>query len=76
MNARFSRPAPTRAPVAPVHRGPGAMAHVAGLPTHHAPNAALLIDFDNVTMGIGIGLAIGIALSLINGNNEHGKEQK
>jgi len=39
--------------VAPVHRGPQAMAHDA--PTslqHHAPNAALLIDFDNVTMGI------------------------
>jgi len=38
-----------------VHRGPGA--HTApqasaGLPLHHAPNAALLIDFDNVTMGI------------------------
>jgi uncharacterized protein (TIGR00288 family) len=39
--------------VAPVYRGPQAIAHsdTASL-THHAPNAALLIDFDNVTMGI------------------------
>ncbi len=52
MNARYSRQAPTRAAVAPLHRGPGAMSHVAGVPLQHAPNAALLIDFDNVTMGI------------------------
>jgi len=40
---------PARAAVAPLHRGPQALS--AG--THsHAPNAALLIDFDNVTMGI------------------------
>jgi uncharacterized protein (TIGR00288 family) len=39
--------------VAPVYRGPQAIAHsdTSSL-THHAPNAALLIDFDNVTMGI------------------------
>jgi len=49
-----------RQPVAPMHRGPQAatLAPVA-MPQpfpqtqfHHAPNAALLIDFDNVTMGI------------------------
>ncbi len=48
MPVRPVRSAPTRAPIAPLHRGPGASA------THAAtsPNAALLIDFDNVTMGI------------------------
>ena len=41
--------APHRA--SPIHRGPQAMSqHTAAF--HHAPNAALLIDFDNVTMGI------------------------
>jgi uncharacterized protein (TIGR00288 family) len=37
-----------------VHRGPGAHSapHVTTPTLHHAPNAALLIDFDNVTMGI------------------------
>ncbi|HEY9514960.1 MAG TPA: NYN domain-containing protein, partial [Gemmatimonadaceae bacterium] len=38
-----------------MHRGPQAMASVTpyGSPPYvHAPNAALLIDFDNVTMGI------------------------
>ncbi len=38
-----------------MHRGPGAKSVPlvsAALPLHHAPNAALLIDFDNVTMGI------------------------
>jgi len=37
-----------------VHRGPGAHAakQSAASPMQHAPNAALLIDFDNVTMGI------------------------
>lgn len=39
---------PGRAAVAPIHRGP--QAETPGHP--HAPNAALLIDFDNVTMGI------------------------
>lgn len=38
--------------VAPVYRGPQAIAHSDSSLTHHAPNAALLIDFDNVTMGI------------------------
>src|SRR5690242_4961521 len=50
MNSRPTRP--PRPPVAPIHRGPQAMPAVSG-PIHtHAPNAALLIDFDNVTMGI------------------------
>ena len=50
MNSRHTRP--PRAPIAPIHRGPQAMPAVSG-PIHtHAPNAALLIDFDNVTMGI------------------------
>jgi uncharacterized protein (TIGR00288 family) len=36
-----------------VHRGPQAAAlSAAGTSPFHAPNAALLIDFDNVTMGI------------------------
>ncbi|MBI2409313.1 MAG: NYN domain-containing protein [Gemmatimonadetes bacterium] len=54
MNIRHQRGASLRAPVAPLHRGPRAAAHAAaGLATPHmAPNAALLIDFDNVTMGI------------------------
>ena len=50
MNSRHTRP--PRAPIAPIHRGPQAMPAISG-PIHtHAPNAALLIDFDNVTMGI------------------------
>lgn len=49
MHPRTSRPAPTRAAVAPLHRGPQALSAGASA---HAPNAALLIDFDNVTMGI------------------------
>jgi uncharacterized protein (TIGR00288 family) len=57
MKARYSHiPAP-RTPAVPVHRGPQALTHgpaAAGTTgaIHHAPNAALLIDFDNVTMGI------------------------
>jgi len=57
MKSRHSHIAPTRGTIAPIHRGPGAHAQhqapsvVAPL-VHHAPNAALLIDFDNVTMGI------------------------
>src|SRR5687768_12940959 len=43
---------PSRPPVKPVYRGPQALSHPVGAPVHHAPNAALLIDFDNVTMGI------------------------
>src|SRR5437763_3742164 len=38
--------------IAPIHRGPQAMSSAALAASHHAPNAALLIDFDNVTMGI------------------------
>ena len=60
--ATHRRPA-VRQPVVPMHRGPQAAiigptsAPVApqafsGAAFHHAPNAALLIDFDNVTMGI------------------------
>jgi uncharacterized protein (TIGR00288 family) len=44
-----------RAPVAPIHRGPQAILN--NSPFQHAPNAALLIDFDNVTMGIRSDLA-------------------
>ena len=43
----------SRAQGALVHRGPQAVNLQQGLATAvHAPNAALLIDFDNVTMGI------------------------
>jgi len=55
--SRSGAPAPTRS-VAPFHRGPSAVAPMAPVaqpnvaPPAHAPNAALLIDFDNVTMGI------------------------
>ncbi|MEP6905255.1 MAG: NYN domain-containing protein [Gemmatimonadales bacterium] len=55
MTFRTSRTAstPPRRPVAPIHRGPQAVSQQqVGSPIHHAPNAALLIDFDNVTMGI------------------------
>jgi uncharacterized protein (TIGR00288 family) len=50
---RAAQPTPRR-PVAPVHRGPQAVTQqtVGTHTVHHAPNAALLIDFDNVTMGI------------------------
>ncbi|HEY6220795.1 MAG TPA: NYN domain-containing protein, partial [Gemmatimonadaceae bacterium] len=53
MNARNARPV-NRAQSALVHRGPQAVAlQQQGIATPiHAPNAALLIDFDNVTMGI------------------------
>jgi uncharacterized protein (TIGR00288 family) len=61
MPLRHSRPAlPKRSAVAPVHRGPQAAVTVTpssvAVP-FHAPNAALLIDFDNVTMGIRSDLA-------------------
>ena len=53
MNHRQPRREPTRSQSALVHRGPGAhSAPQVTAPLHHAPNAALLIDFDNVTMGI------------------------
>ncbi|MDO8501222.1 MAG: NYN domain-containing protein [Gemmatimonadaceae bacterium] len=60
MSFRPSRIAPPgpRRPIAPIHRGPQAVSqsvsgtHQVTQQIHHAPNAALLIDFDNVTMGI------------------------
>jgi uncharacterized protein (TIGR00288 family) len=58
MNGRHPR-TPASSPAsrtqgALIHRGPGAIAatHSLTAPFVHAPNAALLIDFDNVTMGI------------------------
>jgi uncharacterized LabA/DUF88 family protein len=64
MNSRPPRLAQTRAPVTPIHRGPQALPSQQygpppqyGVPIQHAPNAALLIDFDNVTMGIRSDLA-------------------
>ena len=56
MNSRSPRNAPHTG-AALIHRGPQALsaprASAAGYqPQMHAPNAALLIDFDNVTMGI------------------------
>ena len=51
MNGRNQRMPTPRSQHALVHRGPQATTGLSGaLP--HAPNAALLIDFDNVTMGI------------------------
>src|SRR5688500_1911942 len=56
MNSRPPRKAtPARMPVAPMHRGPqaaGTSSYSSGPGGFHAPNAALLIDFDNVTTGI------------------------
>jgi uncharacterized protein (TIGR00288 family) len=58
MTPRNNRPVSSPRPAAvPIHRGPQAMSPVAAspytaAPFQHAPNAALLIDFDNVTMGI------------------------
>src|SRR6059058_5733116 len=55
MNSRPHRSASPSAHrhVTPVHRGPQAVSHSSlGTTAHQAPNAALLIDFDNVTMGI------------------------
>jgi hypothetical protein len=58
MTPRNNRPAAAPRPAAvPIRRGPQAMSPVTGSPYNaapfqHAPNAALLIDFDNVTMGI------------------------
>ena len=51
---RSGAPLPSRI-IAPFHRGPQAVAPVTSsnaVPPAHAPNAAMLIDFDNVTMGI------------------------
>ena len=55
MNSRHSRlpSSPTRSQSALIHRGPQAMSAAPQYAAPiHAPNAALLIDFDNVTMGI------------------------
>ena len=55
--SRSGASSPTRS-IAPFHRGPSAVSPMAPVsqpnvaPPAHAPNAALLIDFDNVTMGI------------------------
>ena len=61
MNQRQTRHTPARVPVAPLYRGPQATAAASATlpppPYQHAPNAALLIDFDNVTMGIRSDLA-------------------
>ena len=56
MHPRSSRNGPSRSGAALIHRGPQAhsASHTGGAnyAPPHAPNAALLIDFDNVTMGI------------------------
>ena len=58
MTPRNNRPVTSHRPAAvPIHRGPQAISPAAPGPYnppafHTAPNAALLIDFDNVTMGI------------------------
>ena len=61
MNQRQTRHTPARVPVAPLYRGPqatvAAATPLAQAAFQHAPNAALLIDFDNVTMGIRSDLA-------------------
>jgi uncharacterized protein (TIGR00288 family) len=60
MHPRSTRHATTRAPIVPLHRGPQAISasqYASTAPIQHAPNAALLIDFDNVTMGIRSDLA-------------------
>src|SRR5215831_6983400 len=52
MNSRHPR-TPSRSQSALIHRGPQAMTAAPQYSTPmHAPNAALLIDFENVTMGI------------------------
>ena len=53
-DTRSRSAAPSRT-IAPFHRGPQAVTPLTSpnaAPPAHAPNAALLIDFDNVTMGI------------------------
>src|SRR6202022_155346 len=50
--------------VAPIHRGPQAMSQTALASPHHAPNACLLIDFDNVTLGIPSDLQTDIRLAI------------
>src|SRR5688572_1272282 len=61
MHNRYSRPAQPARPVAPFHRGPSAQPASTGTyPQQGAPNAAMLIDFDNVTMGIRSDLELGL----------------
>ncbi|HEV8411227.1 MAG TPA: NYN domain-containing protein [Gemmatimonadaceae bacterium] len=57
-----------------MHRGPQAHAAPSGLggPLVHAPNAALLIDFDNVTMGIRSDLQTELR-NLLSSDIIHGK---
>lgn len=57
MSQKPGRRLPMRTPVTPVYRGPQAVTGTTTAPVQHAPNAALLIDFDNVTMGIRSDLA-------------------
>src|ERR671933_524772 len=52
MNSRNTRTAPARVPAVPMYRSAQAPAAPPMGAPYHAPNAALLIDFDNVTMGI------------------------
>ena len=74
MKSRHSHIASTRAPVAPMHRGPQAHASPSAIsgPLVHAPNAALLIDFDNVTMGIRSDLQTELR-NLLSSDIIHGK---
>ena len=75
MTQRHIRNVPARAHIAPVHRGPQAMSPNAiglGSAPVHAPNAALLIDFDNVTMGIRSDLQTELR-NLLSSDIVHGK---
>src|ERR1700682_2437362 len=58
--------------VAPIHRGPQAMSQTALASPHHAPNACLLIDFDNVTLGIRSDLQTELR-NLLSSDIVHGK---
>jgi uncharacterized protein (TIGR00288 family) len=73
MKPRYSHIAANRAPVAPMHRGPQATnPNALNGPLVHAPNAALLIDFDNVTMGIRSDLQTELR-NLLSSDIIHGK---
>jgi len=73
MKSRHAPTAPARAPIAPLHRGPQAIApSTLSGPVVHAPNAALLIDFDNVTMGIRSDLQTELR-NLLSSDIVHGK---
>ncbi len=73
MNPRHAHVAAARAPITPMHRGPQAHTQSGiGGPVVHAPNAALLIDFDNVTMGIQKDLHAELR-SLLSSDIIHGK---